>query len=365
MDLSAPHRIPLAWLMEHGSESIRFRTLRDLAPAGQPGLELLEQAVLESKPVLAVLKKQKDTGLWAGNLLGLAKSAKDGIKDVGTIAQYRHLIELGYPTSGRAIRLADRLLFRYLSRDDDPTLLFEWGKSVKVAPQAEEWVRDHMREAATAALAEAGHTEDPRVRGAAHKIATSVSQFLRSPLVENPFSRSGKSQILNPEANPPSWYTLALVAALPALRRERAGFVERLGHYLSQPASKRTYTIPVGRKKIKPVHVLLGDPMGADAKGNVKDLPLALLFIEQMARIGAVGHCPGAERVLGRLYGDCDEHGVWRPKRLSSAPKAASPVSYHMYPLQTDSKGADGRVVDVTFRLALIAILLGRPIEYV
>ncbi len=365
MDLSAPHKVPLGWLMQHGSEAIRLRTMRDLAPPGQPGLDLLEQALVESKPVVAICRKQKDNGVWGGNLLGVAKSAKDGIKDVGTVAQYRHLTELGYPDRGRAHRLADRLLFRYLSRDPDPTLMFEYAKTVKAAPQSEEWVRDTMREAATAALAEAGHGDDPRIRGSAHKIATGVSSFLRSSLSENPLSRSGSSLILNPAANPPTWYTLALIAALPEIRRERGGFTERLGQYLSQPASRRTYTIAVGRKKLKPMHVLLGDPTGVDARGHVKDIPLTLCFIELMARIGAVGQCLGAQRALHRLYADCDNQGVWRPKSLTSAPKATSPVTVHYWPLQPDTKTVDGRLTDVTFRLALIAVLMGRPIEYV
>ena len=45
----------------------------------------------------AVIKKQKDTGIWGGNLLGLAPSVKDGIKEVGTIPQYRRLLQIGWP----------------------------------------------------------------------------------------------------------------------------------------------------------------------------------------------------------------------------------------------------------------------------
>ena len=47
---------------------------------------------------MAVIKKQKDTGVWGGNLLGLAASAPQGIKDVGTIPQYRRLLQLGGST---------------------------------------------------------------------------------------------------------------------------------------------------------------------------------------------------------------------------------------------------------------------------
>jgi len=364
LDLATPHRVPLGWLRENGSESVRLRAARDLAPTPPPDLADLEAGVLESKPTTAIAKKQAEDGTWGENLLGIAPVAKEGIKDVGTVAQYRRLVHLGLPSGSRPYKLADRMLFRLLSRDEDPSLLFEYQKTVKVAPGAEAWVRDLGREAATCALAEAGHLEDPRIRGSAHRIASAVSQFLRGPLSENPFSKSGKSLILNPEAHPPSWYSLAMVAAMPNLQRERAGLMERLGTYLSKPSSKRAFVIPVGRRNIKPTHLLLGDPMESDARGNVKDLPLALLFIELMARLGKAADSPLVMRVLHRLWGECNDRGVWSPKKLTSPPKAGNVASYHFYPLQVEPRTAEARAVDVTFRLALIAMLMGRPLEY-
>jgi hypothetical protein len=195
-------------------------------------------------------------------------------------------------------------------------------------------------------------------------VASAVSAFLRSPIAEKPFARAGGETILHHQAHPPTWYSLAMVAAMPSLQRERAGFTERLAQYLSHPTPKKSYTILVGKKKLKPTDVLLGDPTEADAKGNVKDLPLALYFFEQLARIGGLAISPIATRVLTRLYADCDELGVWHPKKLATVPKAIHPASYHFYPLHEDIKASDGRVVDVTFRLALIAKLAGRPIEY-
>lgn len=108
-----------------------------------------------------MVKKQKDTGVWGGNLLGLAPSAALGIKDVGTIPQYRRLLQLAWPRGTRPFKLADRLLFRLLSRDDDPSLLFEFQKLVKSEAAAAPWAREVIREAASAALAEAGYSEDP------------------------------------------------------------------------------------------------------------------------------------------------------------------------------------------------------------
>ena len=363
MDLTTPYRIPLSWLLEHGSESVRLRTLRELAPPGQAGLEVLEAQVVESKAVQAIAKKQKEDGSWGGSFLGILPSARDGIKEPGTIAQHRRLSQLAYPRAGRAFKLADRVLFRVLSRDEDPSLLFEYQKLAKDVPSAAEWLRDRNREAATAALAESGFHDDPRVRGAAHKVASAVSAFLRSPLADKPFARSGGSTILHHEAHPPTWYSLAMVAAMPMLRRERAAFTERLGQYLSTHAPKRTFVIQVGKKSLKPTDLLLGDPAEADAKGNVPDIPFALLFYEQLARIGGLAASPLAGKVLSRLEMECDDSGVWRPKKLAAPPRTTHAATYHAYPLNNDDR-VDSRLVDVTFRMALIAKVVGRPIEY-
>jgi hypothetical protein len=328
-------------------------------------IDAARQAVVASKPAAAVVKKQKDTGVWAGNLLGLAASKATGVKDVGTIPQYRRLLQMGYPLTGRPFKLADRLLFRLLSRDDDPALLFEFRKMAAGDTHAESWARWVIREASCAALAEAGHIEDPRLRGSAHKVASAVSQFLRSTLSEKPFVKVAGKTILHPEAYPPSWYSVAMVASMPSLQRERAGFTERLGHYLAQPAPKKAYALHVGKKTVKPQHLLLGDPIEADGKGNAKDVPLALHYIELLAKIGALHTAPVATKVLCRLLKDSDDNGVWHPKGLRSLPKGINKITYHSFPLATESKSHESRQVDVTFRLALIAKHLGWQLEMV
>jgi hypothetical protein len=369
LELPNSHRIPIGWLLAHGGEVVRYRTFAELSPAGTVPAETLEHArnaVEGSKAAQAVIKKQRDTGIWATNLLGVVPSAASGVKDVGTIPSYRRLVQLGLPNTARAYKLSERVLYRLLSRDDDPNLLFEYMKNAKGDEGYSLWARNNLRTAATSALAEAGNIEDPRVRGAAHKIASDVSEFLRSPISEKPLVRSGASTILHPEACPPDWFTLSMVAYMPNLQRERAGFTERLRHYLAQAAPKKEFSVAVGKKKMKPTSLLLGDPIEADGKGVPKDLPLALHFLELLARIGGVAESPIATKVLARLLKDCDENGVWCPKGIRSAPKAVNKaVTYHTYPLDPETKAAEWKLVDVTFRLALIAKLMGWSLEYV
>jgi len=84
----------------------------------------------------------------------------------------------------------------------------------------------------------------------------------------------------------PRWYSVAMLAAMPPLQRERAGFTERLGHYLAQPAPKKSYSLHVGKKTVKPQHLLLGDPIQADGKGVPKDPAAAARWLLMAAEQG-------------------------------------------------------------------------------
>lgn len=366
-ELPTSHRVPVSWLRANASAPLKWRTLKDILPPGSATpdeYEALKTEVLESKQVQQVLKKQRKSGLWGDNILGLAPNKTLGHKDVGTVAQYRRLVELGVPHDHRAFRLADRFLYRLLSRDDSPDLLAEYKTAVKTNAELGAWCREPFREAATAALAHAGMIEDPRVRGAAHRIASQVSHFLRSELAEKPIMRRSNRNVLNPEAYPPTMLTVAVIAYLPSLQRERAGFVERLTAYLGQTATKKQYVIMVGRKVIQPVYHLLGNPIEADRSGNPKDLPLALHWIELLVRMGMLHTNETAVKVLGRLLADVDDAGVWAPKSLRSLPKSKSRLGDFMFPLEADGKTVPHRQADVTFRLAYIAKLAGWTLEY-
>lgn len=347
---------------------MRARTLLDLAPAGaQDPTQLAEAlaATIQSPAVSAVTTRQRADGMWGDSFLAFQASPRDGFKEPGTIAQYRRLLQLGVPTSTRPFRLADRLLYRSLSRDDDPLLYGEFFDSTVADPDSAEWYRGLIREAASAALAEAGYIEDPRLRGAAHKVITQVSAFLRSELAEDPIiKRGGSAWQLHPAAYPPSWWSVAMLAAMPALQRERAGFVERLGQYLAAPAPTKSYMITIGKTTLRPTHLLLGDPIEVDSKGIVKDVPLALHFIELLAGLGQLAASASATSALVRLLEDVDGDGIWHPKNLRSQPKAMSPITHHSWPLSADDGDLASRQADITFRLALIAKRMGWALEY-
>ena len=143
------------------------------------------------------------------------------------------------------------------------------------------------------------------------------------------------------------------------MQRERAGLVERLGAFLAQPQAKKSFGVLCGKRILKPSFVLLGDPLKASVSGQTDDLPLALHWMELLARLGVLHHSATVPRIWARLLKDCDDEGVWSPKNLRTVPKRVSPWSYHMFPLEGDSKSVQGRQADVTFRMALTARLAG------
>lgn len=356
----------MSWLFEAASPSIQYRALTEVAPESavdSDRVAALRRAVLEDKRAQAIARKQKETGLWGGNLLGFGASKAFGWKEAGTVYQYRRLLELGWSPDMRPFKVADRLLFRLLSRDEDPTLLVEFQRAAKTDPGLGIWARGMLREAAAAALARAGHVEDPRLRGAAHKIASDMSVYLRGELAHKPFRKHAGKTILDPQAAPPTILGVEMLAFMPAVQRERAGFIERLSAYFSTPAPKRAFYVLAGKKLLKPVFALLGDPLHADAQGHVQDVPFAVYWLELLARLGMVRQVPIATRALARLFSECDERGIWNPKNLRSLPKTSSPLLAHWYPLEGPGKSPAQRQTDLTFRLALIARLMGIPME--
>lgn len=368
LELPTTHRVPVTWLRDHASPPIKWRTVNDILPPGSASdadYVALREELLQAKQVSQTFKKQRKNATWGDNILGLAANKAQGIKDVGTIAQYRHLVELGVPRDDRAFRQTERIFFRLISRDEDPDLLFEYKAAAKRNPDLVPWARSMFREAAATALAHAGLIDDPRVRGAAHKIASDVSAFLRSPLSEKPIARKGNRSVLEPEACPPTMFSVAMLAYMPNLQRERAGFLERLCHFLAEPAPKKKWVITVGRKVIPPVFHLLGNPIELGRGNMAKDLPLALYWIELLARLQMLHTNEAAVKVLAHTLAECDEHGVWAPKNLRSHPKSPSRLADFWFPLEADARTMEHRQADVTFRLALIAKLLGWQLEYV
>ena len=368
LEIPSTHTVPLTWLHEAASLPIQYRTLTEVVPEQSRDMErvaVLREEIVRYKESLAIIRKQKDTGLWGGNLLAPAPSKALGWKEVGTIFQYRRLLELGWPPDGRPFRFADRFLFRLLSRDDDPSLLVEFQRAAKTDPGLGLWARSMGAQAAAAALARGAHQDDPRLRGAAHRVASDISMYLRSEVAQKPFKKAQGKTVLDPLAYPPTVFSVEMLAFMPAVQRERAGFLERLAAYFSIPTPRRAFAILAGKKTIPPLFEILGDPLHADAQGRITDVPFALYWLELLARLGIVRHVPSAAKVLARLYSETDDQGVWSPAGLRVTPKSTNPVVSHYFPLEGPGKSPAQRQTDVTFRLALIARLLGMPLNIV
>ena len=368
MEIPSSHRLPLSWLFEAASLPLQYRALTEVAPESARDPERVIQLradILMYKDALAIARKQKETGLWGGNLLGPGPISAMGWKETGTVYQYRRLLELGWLGDMRPFRFADRFLFRLLSRDEDPTLLVEFQRPAKTDPGLGLWARSMGAQAAAAALSRGAHSDDPRVRGAAHRLASDMSLYLRSEIALKPFKKAHGKTVLDPLAYPPTVFSIETLAFMPAVQRERAAFLARLANYFSAPAPRRAFSIQAGKKVLRPMFEILGDPLHGDAQGRITDVPFAVYWLELLARLGILRQIPSASKVLARLYSECDDQGIWSPKSLRALPRSTNPVVAHYFPLEGAGKSPAQRQTDVTFRLGLIARLLGIPIEVV
>jgi hypothetical protein len=357
----SPVQFPLGWLLQHAAPPIQYRAIHDVARLPNPS-PLLPSLVFSFKPALSLASSQDPDGTWNRAMLTVP-SRNDEFGGVGTISAFRRLLEYGWDREAPPLRSARRILFRLLAEDDDPNFLFELAPKGRTEDEIVKRGRLMLREAAAAALAQAGYEDDPRLRGAARRILDRLDAFVRSPLGEKPWIRVGNKQVLAPEATPPSVYALTMLAFMPLFRNEHSVEMDNLFRFLSQPLPRQESQQLIGTQIVSQPHLVLGDILphrnAADA-----DVPSALTWLELVARMQFLRRNDNWSRLFDRFLDDRDRDFVWHPHKGLAMPRSSSPYVWPMFPLETASAG-DERWTDVTFRLGLIARLSGRPIEVV
>ena len=304
---------------------------------------------------------QGGEGTWADSMLRVPETT--GVLSAGTIPAFRRLLEYGWDRESPPLIRARRVLFRLLAEDNDEDQLYEFREGCAGDPDLIRRTRVILREAAAAALAHAGYEGDPRLRGAARRILARVDEYLSSPLAERPWVRVGNRQVIAAEASPPSIHLLTMVAHMPLFRSENHSQVNRLLKYISHPLPRQEAFQQVGKHIIEQPHLILGDPLSTRNIADA-DVPFALTWLELMARLGFLRRNEGWVSLFDRFLDDRDRDFVWHPHRGSAKPVSTDPDVWALFPLDEGSEGED-RWSDVTFRLGLIARLMGRPIEAV
>jgi hypothetical protein len=309
--------------------------------------------------MLAML--QASNGTWNQSMLTVPGPRAEHFEAVGTISAVRRLLEYGWDKDTPPLVLARRVLFRLLAEDEDPEWLFEFGAKGPADEDLARRGRAILREAAGAALAQAGYEGDPRLRGAAKRIIERVAAYLRSPLAQKPFVRVGNQHVLAAEAAPPSIYALMMLAYMPLFRTEHHDAMDRLYQHLSQVLPRQDAVQLCGKKVISQPHLVLGDAL---PNRNVADtdVPFAMMWLEVVARLGFLRRNENWSKLFDRFLDDRDHDGVWHPHKGSNIARSANALVWSMYPLEEDLAG-DERWTDVTFRLGLIARVIGRTIE--
>ena len=351
-------QFPLGWILSNASSAIQYRAITDVAGFAE-GREGYRRLSLSFPPALRLAITQEGDGTWGESILAVPEG--NGASKVGTIPAFRRLLEYGWEKDSPPLIRARRVLFRLLAEDDDADQLYEFRAAAGEDADLIHRARNILREAAAAALAHAGYEGDPRLRGAARRILARVDSYLASPLAERPWVRVGNRQVLAAEANPPSIHVLSMVAHMPLFRSENHSVVNRLLAHLNRPVPRQEAFQQVGKHIVAQPHLVLGDPLSSRNIAD-SDVPFALTWLELMARLGFLRKNEGWVSLFERFLDDRDRDYVWHPHRGSAKPQTSNPAVWVQFPLDEGSQGED-RWSDVTFRIGLIAKLLGRPIE--
>ncbi len=360
-------KFPLGWLLQHASPPIQYRATIDVAKLGSRVSPEFSYLPYTFKPALELALAQSGDGVWNGSMLTAPSARSEGFDDVGTVHAVRRMLEYGWDKDSPPVYQARRILFRLLAEDDDPELLFEFAPNPNAKTKPEEemrlMARQTLREAAGAALAQAGFESDPRLRGAARRTLDRMMEFLKSPVGAKPWIRIGNRQVLSPDAFAPSIYALQMLAHMPLFRSEHYEGMELLYRWLTRPLPRQEQMQVVG-KKIVPVPLLVMGDRLPHRNAVEDDVPAALGWIELMARMGFLRRNENWSKMYERFVDDCGRDGVWHPHKGLAMPRSSNPWVWSAYPLEP-SRAGDERWADMTFRIGLIARLSGRPIDLI
>lgn len=354
-----PATFALGWLLKVASPAVQYRTLVDIAkPADLPDLSRVPYG---SKQGWDLLFRQRIDGTWPGGMLQVPEVTS--VVNAGTILAYRRLIELGWDPECPALATTKRLLFRLLAEDNDPSFLAELMPEI----DDEDLIargRLILREAAAAALAQAGYENDPRLRGMAKRLIDRLGAYLKSPQSQKPWIRIGNQHVLPADAAPPSFDTLLMLSYMGHFRYEHHEVFDRLFHYLSQPWPRQQPVQQVGAHLVEQPQLVLGDFL-ASRHAMDADMPSALTWLEMAARMGFLKRHEGWTKLFDGLLGDRDRKGIWRPPRSVVIPDRVPGWAWPTMPLDDHADPAMAGSIDVTFRIGLISVLSGREIELI
>ena len=361
---SPPIVFPLRWIMEHAAAPIKYRSITEAAKLPGPVTGLVASLPFTHRPALTLAMAQHLDGTWGHGMLTVPSTRAEHFEGVGTINAVRRLLEYGWDKDSPPLTHARRVLFRLLAEDDDPDFLFEFGgkdaaDEDHVAPRAR-----ILREAAAAALAQAGYEGDPRLRGAARRIIERVAAYLRSPAGaktlrahREPARAAGR---VRPAVN--LLFTHARVhAAVPYRTPRRRGAVVAPPRRAAAPPGAD----PAVRRSVSSRSL---------TSSSATCCPTAM---PPTPTLCSPSHGSSSWRALGflrrndnwcklyeRFLDDRDADGVWHPHKGLTAARSQNPFLWPMYPLE-DHMSGDERWTDVSVQTRAHRPAHGRGIDVV
>lgn len=373
--------LPLKWFAQYGRPAALYRVMGELLDEDQaldfdllPSLNDLEVEILNNPEALSLNASQTPEGRWGNALLPLRDYEGEG-EVISTYSAYCRLLDLGWSEENAAVRLTSRLFFHILSSAYNSVEGDE--NSDDLDPErlsSNTSYRELAREAAAAALAQAGYDTDPRLLGYAAKLIKKVDRFIQrvfgmdesKPNYEQ-WVKIGSSHVLPADAAPPSVYMLQMLAHMPGIHTQYRAEMRRLIKYLARKPHQHIIdgAAPLqllGKDIIEQPHLVTGDPLQVhyNMDGGLAER-YELFWLEVLAKLGFLSQNPAWVKRYQRVIDACDPiDGVWNGEyRVVESLKL--PPGWVMDCLRV-LDGVECEV-DLNLRIALVGRYLGRELE--
>lgn len=356
LDPPSAVRVPISWLLEHGSWPVQSRALAELAPSMDES-RAAASAVYAHPPALRLALMQGRDGTWGGRILTVAKAGDATFDGIGTIPAVRRLLEYGWEPEAPPFHGARKVLFRLLAEDMDPYYLYELRADAGTDEYLIRRGRALLREAAAATLAQLGCEADPRLRGAAVRLLDRVMAFVRHSATA---ATTETPPPLPATAMAPTPHFLVMLAYMPRFRSEHQDEMTRLLAFLATPAPSGSARSAAARRDLGQPQTVLGDPLAGVSEST--GLPSMLAWLEVLARLGFLRRNATWSALLDRVLAERDAKGVWQGRTTALAPPER-PWDWPTFPLGDPGAARDSLVADMTFRVAMIAKLAGRTLD--
>ncbi len=336
----------IEWLLENGSEPVKYRTERDIKCLKGEKLVRIKDNIFDDDIAKNIVSKQKSNSTW-NDVIYFPN--KNSAATETTFSQFGKLCQLGYDQSDNVIgRCAQDVLFPLL--EDSNKELWEL---TEIFPTEDkdvfEFTKYLLRDISLLLLAMAGYYNDLRYQKALKIAIGEQIEFFTRFSSKKPYSEENGKLYIPITVYPPTIFLLTALSYVGNVRKDALAIqmIYPLYDYMVKEKEIPPYYIKTSKGDIKHEYIAKLLFMQPETQDNL----LAMLMdLEVAASLGIVDNIPVLKKKKSELIKERNSEGFWE---MELNPYNFEPNFSFYYPINSVLDG-NSKYVDATFRLAHI-----------